>query len=72
MADVTFEEVAKLADKLSPEDRQALITHLQERTQHRKLRPEEWNALLNSITISIPPGPKFSDKREDWYDDDGR
>ena len=72
MTAITFEEVARLADQLSPEDRQALITRLQERSQHRKLSPEEWNVLLNSITISIPPGPKFSDRREDWYDDDGR
>lgn len=65
MTDVTFEEVAKLADRLSPEDRQALIAHLQERSQQRELSFEEWEVLYDSLKVSTPVLQDFSNRRED-------
>jgi hypothetical protein len=69
---VTYEEVAKLAEQLTREEQQALIAHLQGIAQERKLSDHEWNSLIDSVKVSIPPGPYFSDKRSDWYDEDGR
>jgi hypothetical protein len=72
MAQITFEEVVKLAKQLSPAEQQALITYLQRLAQQGTLGDEEWKTLLDSSKVSIPPGPNFSDRRADWYDNDGR
>ena len=72
MAQVTYDEVVRLAEQLSPVEQQALIAHLQETAKHRKLTKEEWLALFDSMKVSIPLGKDFSLRREDWYGDDGR
>lgn len=72
MADRTFDEMIQQVDQLTSEERQALIVHLQECAKHRELSFEEWVILFDSIKINIPAGPNFSDRREDWYDENGR
>lgn len=72
MTAITYDEVAKLAEQLSPAEQQALISRLQEVIQHRMLNKDEWQSLLQSITINVPAGSAFSDRREDWYGDDAR
>ena len=72
MSQIAFDEVAKLAEQLSPAEQQALIVRLQVLAQQRALTKDEWWTLLDSITVNVPPGPAFSDRREDWYSDDGR
>lgn len=72
MSQIAFDEVAKLAEQLSPAEQQALIVRLQVLAQQRTLTKDEWWTLLDSITVNVPPGPSFSDRREDWYSDDGR
>lgn len=72
MSHVAFDEVAKLAEQLSPAEQQALIARLQVLAQERSLTKDEWWTLLDSITVNIPPGAAFSDRRGDWYNEDGR
>jgi hypothetical protein len=72
MADVTYTEVVKLVDQLKPEEKQALVKHLQEEEVRRRT-PEEFRALFESVIIDAAPAdPNFSFRREDWYGDDDR
>ncbi|MBI5670056.1 MAG: hypothetical protein HZC41_18835 [Chloroflexi bacterium] len=72
MAQVTYEEVVKLAEQLTPLEQQALIAHLQETARHRELTFTEWKALFDSMKDNTPIIADISPRREDWYDDDGR
>ena len=72
MSQAAYKEVVRLVDQLSPEERQSLVEHLQRLAQRVGFEPDEWLARLEQVQVNIPPGPKFSDRREDWYDDDGR
>jgi hypothetical protein len=71
MSEISYEEVRRMADQLSHDEREALIVYLLKERPTQKLSTEEWTALFNA---SILPGriEGFSDRREDWYDDDGR
>ena len=70
---VTLEEVIKLADQLSIVDREGLISHLlRKRKNPNDLTMEEFKALLEAAILPGGPGPDYSDRREDWYGDDGR
>lgn len=72
MAQITYDAVARLAEQLSPGEQQALIEHLQGIARQRELSFEEWKALFDSLKIDTPIVGQFSDRRVDWYDDDGR
>lgn len=72
MAHITYDEVVRLADQLSPEDQRALIVHLQAVAQQRPLSKDEWKALFEASILKVPIAGDFSPRREDWYDDDGR
>ncbi|MBZ0299002.1 MAG: hypothetical protein K8J31_04640 [Anaerolineae bacterium] len=72
MAQVTYDEVLRLAEQLTPAEQQALIAHLQELAEHRALTDDEWDALFDSLKMNIMPAAEFSLRRADWYDDDGR
>lgn len=73
MADITFDEVVKLADQLTPAEKQALAQHLLQTAQEREMTPQERIAIFHSMIIDLGPvSPSYSDRREDWYGDDGR
>ncbi len=36
------------------------------------LTGDAWWEAFNSLIIRVPVNPDWSDRREDWYDDDGR
>lgn len=72
MASITSDEVIKWAEQLPLTEQQTLIARLQAVIKHRTLKDNEWQSLLQSITVNIPPAAHFSDRREDWYDDNGR
>jgi hypothetical protein len=72
MSSVTYDEVVKLAEQLSPADQQALVAHLQVIARRRELSFEEWSLLFDSIKDDTPVIADFSNRREDWYGDDGR
>jgi len=68
-----LDDVIKLADQLSVADRERLLAHLlEQRKDPRHLSQEEFEALLDAATISTPVLGDISNRREDWYGDDGR
>ncbi len=72
MADVTYSEVVRLAEQLTPQELKALIDHLEELARQRQLTKEERMALLDASILSVPVAEVPSARREDWYDDSGR
>jgi len=72
MADITYEDVLKMAERLTPEEQTMLVVHLLEVAKERDLTKEEREALFKAIMIDIPILNEPSPRREDWYDDDGR
>jgi hypothetical protein len=73
MADVTFTEVLRLAEQLSPEEQAALVEYLHNLAKQRQLTVEEKKALFKSMMVDVGAVlPGYSDRRADWYDDDGR
>lgn len=69
---VSYEQVIEIVDQWPVEQQRALITHLQERTESETLTAAEKMALLRSVMFDIPVINDISNRREDWYDDDGR
>ncbi|MBL8155851.1 MAG: hypothetical protein JNM70_16835 [Anaerolineae bacterium] len=65
-----MEQIIELADQLSTEDRQILLTRLQ--STQPPLTAEERIARLRSMVIDLPISPEFSFDRKDWYDDERR
>lgn len=68
MAAITFEDVVKLAEQLSPEERQALIEHLQMSGKRRAKRPSE---VLQVFEVNAW-GDAWTLRREDEYGDEER
>lgn len=68
----TYEQVIKLTEALTDEERQSLIAHLQQQSQKRPLTSQEWRALFEANIVHTPVLKDFSNRREDWYGDDGR
>jgi hypothetical protein len=76
MADISYDDIVRLAEQLPRAQQVELANHLMQQPQQplqtRKLSPVEWMRLLETTVIDNPPGEQFSLRREDWYDDDGR
>ena len=68
----TYDQVVKLTEALTNVERQALITHLQQQSQKRPLTSQEWRTLFEANMIRMPVLRDFSNRRDDWYGDDGR
>ncbi len=66
MSEITYNDVARLAEQLPPQEQKALIEYLQQLAQQRELNLQEWQTLLENVRVNIPPGPKFSNKRAHW------
>jgi hypothetical protein len=69
--EVTYEDVQKLADKLSREDQERLIDHLYE-VRRRSMNAQEWMKRFEETMIDAEVIGQIFDRREDFYDDDGR
>lgn len=54
----TYNDVVARAEQIS------LANHLREIIGRRGLTSDEWNALADSITVSVPAGASFSDRRD--------
>ena len=71
MADVTLNEVVQLAEKLTPEDQQALIAHLQEHA-HKDIG-KEFDRLFNLFVFDVGEWPQeITLRRKDEYGDSER
>jgi len=58
--------------KLTLEDKAALLKHYQRIQEERDLTYEEWKSLFELTMLDVELREDFSDRREDWYGDDGR
>jgi hypothetical protein len=72
MADMTFEEIVVMVDRLTPLEQTQLTTHLLELTRRRQLSADEKMSLLRAAQIDVKVMETPSIRREDWYGDDGR
>lgn len=70
MMQAIYEQVLQLVEQLTPEERLRLVAHIQQEQPAHDLALHEWEALLDSITVTLPIGPDFSTDRADWYDDE--
>lgn len=80
----SYEYALTIVDALNPDQQRAMVIHLTERLAQqrqdrlieaastRELTVEEWKALFDMTVIHTPPLADFSNRREDWYGDDGR
>lgn len=77
MADVTFTEVVQLAEKLTPEEQQALIVYLQEHSKSRngegRSVSKAFDEMFNLLVFDVGQWPEgMTLRREDEYGDDDR
>ncbi|MBZ0307149.1 MAG: hypothetical protein K8I82_13850 [Anaerolineae bacterium] len=67
---ISYEMLVQLVEQLSEAQRQDLMRRLGATvSQHL---PEEKLALLRTVQFEVEVLEEPSDRREDWYDDDGR
>jgi hypothetical protein len=70
---VTLEQVLELARQLSETDKQVLVAELSELAKDpRELTQDEFEALIDDMVLPGKPADYISDRRIDWYSDDGR
>ena len=68
-----YDQIVQLVEQLTEEQQKDLISRLlMKRATERPLTVEEKIQLLNAAQISKPVNEQPSDRREDWYGDDGR
>jgi len=67
---VNLEEVVKLAEGLTDNQKAALVVWLLDRIKTRELTVSERLAVFDSMTVDLGAVlPGYSDRREDWYED---
>jgi hypothetical protein len=70
MADITYDDVVKLVEQLTPAEQETLIRHLQQHTEEKQRSKDEWKRRFESVVIKLPILEEPSPRREDWYDDE--
>ncbi len=71
--DISYETLVSLVDKLPDEQQHDLLRRLLDKARNQALTVNDRLALLESMTVNLGPVlPDYSDRREDWYGDDGR
>ena len=70
---VSYDTIVKLVGRLTAAQQRTLLLHLLRELDPTSLSPEDKIRLLHSMSIDLGPiSLGYSDRREDWYDDDGR
>jgi hypothetical protein len=70
---IPYETLVELVEQLPPEQQQDLAMRLLDKKKDHALSKAEWKALFESMTLDLGEVlPGYSDRREDWYDADGR
>lgn len=72
MADLTFEKIVELVDRLTPQEQTQLTAYLLETARKRQLSVQEKMNLLRATQIDVDVVEEPSVRREDWYGEDGR
>lgn len=71
--DISYETLLSLVEKLPDEQRHDLLLRLLDEAKNQPLNVDDRLALFKSMTIDLGMVlPGYSDRREDWYGDDGR
>jgi hypothetical protein len=65
---ISYDDLLELVKQLSKEQQLELLQYL----QHEILTREQKLKILQSAQIHVDVRQDPSDRREDWYDDDGR
>lgn len=70
---IEYENLVELVEQLSEAQQQDLLMRLLEKANARQLSKEEKRALLDSMALDLGEvSSDYSDRRADWYGDDGR
>lgn len=70
---IVYEQIVQLVEQLDQQQQVDLTTHLLERLKAREISSTERRLLFNALTVDLGAvSAAYSDRREDWYDDDGR
>ncbi|MCC6801241.1 MAG: hypothetical protein IT319_00040 [Anaerolineae bacterium] len=70
---IPFETLVELVEQLPSDQQQALLIHLLDKTKNRPTSAADKKALLESMMVDLGAvSPEYSDRRDDWYGDDGR
>jgi hypothetical protein len=70
---IPYETLVELVEQLPLEQQQDLVMRLLDKTKAHPLSKTEWKTLFESLTVDLGEvSPQYSDRREDWYDDDGQ
>jgi hypothetical protein len=71
--DISYETLVSLVEKLPNEQQHDLLLRLLVKSKNEPLTVDDRLALLDSMVVDLGPVlPGYSDRREDWYGDDGR
>ena len=69
---VNLDDVVKLAEGLTDDQKAELVVWLLDRIKTRELTVSERLAVFDSMTLDLGAVlPGYSDRREDWYEDAG-
>jgi hypothetical protein len=67
---VDLQDVVKLAEALTDDQKAELVVWLLDRIRTRELTVSERLAVFDSLSVDLGAVlPGYSDRREDWYDD---
>lgn len=69
---IPFEALLEAIENLSPEEKAVIATLVQPTSELPSLTADEKLRRLQAVMVTAAPGERFSFRREDWYDDDGR
>jgi hypothetical protein len=72
MSKAIYDAVLLLVEQLTPNERKTLAAQLTDPGAHTALTPEDWQSRFKSLVSGAAVVGRFSDRREDWYSDDGR
>jgi hypothetical protein len=73
MDTMSFDQIVELVERLPPQQQRTLLVHLLGKSQTRQLTNDERKSLFESMIVDLGAiSSAYSDRREDWYDDDGR
>ena len=70
---LSYDTVMNLVEQLPFEEQKSLLFHLLDKAKNHQLDNEERKKLFHSMIVDLGKvSPEYSDRREDWYDDEGR
>jgi PIN domain nuclease of toxin-antitoxin system len=70
---IRYEQLVELVEQLSEEHQKDLMKRLLARqAQQRPLTVEEKRKLLDAVKLNVAVNEEPSNRRVDWYGDDGR